>query len=127
VRSAGCSTDCGPEDTYRIRVRETTGFIPRFNQAGGQVTVVVLQNRANVPRTAHLSYWSTSGLRLTGTVVTLPPHGSATVATPATASGTSGSITVSHDGSLGELAGKAVALEPASGLAFDTPLDTRPR
>jgi hypothetical protein len=39
----------------------------------------------------------------------------------------SGSITVSHDGPYGALAGKAVALDPATGLSYDTPLTTRPR
>jgi hypothetical protein len=43
------------------------------------------------------------------------------------ATGTSGSITVTHDGSYGALAGKAVALEPATGSSFDSPLAYRPR
>ena len=33
--------------------------------------------------------------------------------------------TVTHDGPYGGLAGKAVALEPASGFSFDTPLEPR--
>ena len=32
-----------------------------------------------------------------------------------------------HDGPLGALAGKAVGLDEASGMAFDTPMTTRPR
>ena len=44
VRSAGCTTDCGADDTYRIRLRETTGRVARFNQTGGQRTVMILQN-----------------------------------------------------------------------------------
>jgi hypothetical protein len=39
----------------------------------------------------------------------------------------SGSLTVAHDAPYGALAGKAVALEPATGFAFDTPLEPRPR
>jgi hypothetical protein len=36
-------------------------------------------------------------------------------------------MTVAHDGAYGALAGKAVALEPATGFTFDTPLVPRPR
>ena len=127
VRSLGCSSDCGPDDTYRIRVRETTGLVPRFNETGGQTTVLMLQNLSAASLTAHVSYWGASGARLAGTNVTLAPRGSAVLPTPPPAQGTSGSVTVSHDGSLGALAGKAVALDPATGLSFDTPLVVRPR
>ena len=41
--------------------------------------------------------------------------------------GLAGSITVSHDGGYGVLAGKAVSLEPATGYSFDSPLVSRPR
>jgi hypothetical protein len=34
VRSGGCTTGCGPDDTYRVRAWETTYSIPRFNNAG---------------------------------------------------------------------------------------------
>jgi hypothetical protein len=37
----------------------------------------------------------------------------------------SGAITVVHDGRYGELVGKTVALEPATGFSFDTPLVPR--
>jgi multidrug resistance efflux pump len=36
--------------------------------------------------------------------------------------GQSGTITVDHLGRYGEVTGKAVALEPATGFSFDTPL-----
>lgn len=127
VRSAGCTTDCGVDDTYRIRLRETTGRIPRFNQAGGQVTVLILQNRTAVALEARVSYWDQAGARLTGAIVPLGPRQSVTVPTPSLAQGTSGSITVTHDGPLDALAGKAVTLDPSGGLAFDTPLATRAR
>ena len=39
-----CATPCGPDDVYRIRAFETTYSIPRFNNAGSQVTVLLLQN-----------------------------------------------------------------------------------
>ena len=46
-------------------------------------------------------------------------------ATVAALSGQSGSVTVAHDGPFGAIAGKAVALEPATGFAFDSPMETR--
>jgi len=41
--------------------------------------------------------------------------------------GQGGTITLSHDGPYAMLAGKAVAVEPATGFTFDTPLVPRPR
>lgn len=127
VRSAGCSTECGADDTYRVRMRETTLRAARFNESGGQRTVLILQNRGDAPLNARATYWRADGTRLAGTGVVLSPHGTAIVATPAAARGASGSITVAHDGALGALAGKAVSLDEATGLAFDTPLGPRPR
>ena len=43
------------------------------------------------------------------------------------APGASGSITVAHSGSYGQLTGKAVAVEPATGFTFDTELVSRLR
>jgi hypothetical protein len=43
------------------------------------------------------------------------------------AAGVHGAITISHDGGYGQLAGKAVALEPATGFTFETALVPRPR
>ena len=41
--------------------------------------------------------------------------------------GVSGHITVVHDGRHGDLAGKSVALEPATGFSFDSPMVPRAR
>jgi hypothetical protein len=126
VRSNGCTTDCGADDTYRIRLRETTGHIPRFNESGGQRTILILQNRTGAPVSAHATYWGASGQALGRTEVTVPARGVSVVPSPASSLGSSGSITVSTDAPYGALVGKAVALDPA-GLAFDTPLSERPR
>ena len=40
--------------------------------------------------------------------------------------GLSGSAQISHDAGFGELAGKAVALEPSTGFTFDTVMATIP-
>jgi hypothetical protein len=39
--------------------------------------------------------------------------------------GQSGSITITHDGRYGDLSGKAVTLEPATGYSFDTLMEGR--
>ena len=41
--------------------------------------------------------------------------------------GQGGTITVSHDGRYGDLAGKTVALEPSTGFSFDSPMLPVPR
>jgi ELWxxDGT repeat protein len=127
VRSAGCTTDCGDDDVYRLRVRDTTGRVPRFNASGGQATVVLLQNRSDGALAASVTYWKDDGTEGSSPLVTIPPRGIAVVPTPSLSVGDSGSLTVAHDGAYGALAGKAVALDPRTGLAFDTPLETRPR
>jgi len=35
-------------------------------------------------------------------------------------------VSVSHDGRYGDLSGKTVALEPATGFSFDSPMAGRP-
>jgi len=42
-------------------------------------------------------------------------------------SGNSGTVTVSHNGRYGDLAGKVVALEPSTGFSFDSPAILRAR
>lgn len=49
------------------------------------------------------------------------------VNTSLTAPDTTGTITVGHDARYGDLAGKTVALEPATGFSFDTQMVPRPR
>jgi hypothetical protein len=127
VRSLGCSVDCLPADVYRIRLRETTGSIARFNNAAGQVSLVVLQNTGSASLDAQLSFWSSGGALLSSLPVTLAPHATTAVNTSALPglAGASGGVRVAHDGPYGSLAGKAVAVEPATGFTFDTPLTTR--
>ena len=38
------------------------------------------------------------------------------------APGIGGTLTLAHDGRFGDLAGKTVALEPATGFSFDSPI-----
>ncbi len=65
VRSGGsCSADCGADDVYRIRVYETTYTIPRFNNAGTQVTVLLLHNPASYAIDGAVYFWSGDGTLL---------------------------------------------------------------
>ena len=129
VRSAGCSTDCGADDIYRLRVYETSYAIPRFNNSGSQITVLVLQNPTNYTITGQAYFRATSGALVGTHAFSLNPKAALVVntATIPGVAGTSGGILVSHDGRYGDLAGKAVALEPATGFSFDSALDVRVR
>jgi hypothetical protein len=127
VRSLGCSTDCGPDDVYRIRARETTLSAPRFNNTGGQVTVALLQERSALTISGTLWFWSAGGVLVGSQPFSLPPRQTLVLNTTTVAgvAGQSGAVTVTHDGPFGGLAGKTVALEPATGFSFDTPLEFR--
>jgi hypothetical protein len=129
VRSTGCTTACGTDDIYRLRAYETTATIPRFNNSATQATIVVLQNTTDQPVSVNLDFWSTGGSLLATAPLALAPRGLGIVnaASIAALAGQSGSITLTHDASYGAIAGKAVALEPATGFSFDSPLAYKPR
>jgi hypothetical protein len=128
VRSGGCSTDCGPDDGYRVRAWDTTYAVPRFNQSGTQGTVLVVQNRTPRAVSGRVYFWGAAGTLLGESPLALPPRATSVlnVATVSGLAGQSGSITIAHDGGYGALAGKAVALEPATGFSFDSPMTGRP-
>jgi hypothetical protein len=118
---------CGPDDVYRLRVYETTYSIPRFNNVGAQVSVLALQNTtsATVAGTAH--FWNSDGVLVNSLPFSLNPHATLVQNTTSVAAGTGGSITIVHNGRMGDLAGKAVALDPSGGFSFDTPMTPRAR
>jgi hypothetical protein len=127
VRSAGCTTDCGPDDVYRLRAYETTGRIARFNNRGSQRTILLLQNPTDAVIQGNADFWDQGGALLRTVAFTMGPRGILIVATDAVLAGQSGSITITHDGGFGAIAGKAVALEPTTGFSLDSPLAVRPR
>jgi uncharacterized repeat protein (TIGR01451 family) len=129
VRSALCTTDCGPDDVYRIRAYETTYSAPRFNNSGTQITVLVLQNPTDYPITGDAYFQATSGALAGFRHFILAPRETLVLNTTSVpgVSGLSGALTVAHDGRYGDLTGKTVALEPATGFSFDTPLVPRAR
>jgi len=123
VRSGQCTTDCGPDDVYFIRGYETTYSIPRFNNFGTQVTVLLLQNPTNYTINGNVYFWSTNSV-LVGThsfTLTAKQLLVLNTSTVPSANGIGGSVTIAHDGRYGDLSGKTVALEPATGFSFDSP------
>jgi uncharacterized repeat protein (TIGR01451 family) len=125
VRSAGCTTDCDANDVYRLRARETTGFIPRFNNSGSQVTVLVLGNAGEQAIDVDIRLWSQAGVLLGGTTTSIAPRAAYVLNTSTVAPGSGGSMTIASTGRYGQLAGKAVAVEPGTGFTFDTVLELR--
>lgn len=124
VRVSGplCAGACTANEQYRIRVFDTTYGIPRYNNSGSQVTILVVQNTSD--RTVFMNAFF---LNTFGTVVhvhsqNLTPFGTAVFNSSSVGAlaGTSGSIIVQNDGRYGVLTGKAVSLEPTTGFTFDT-------
>ena len=129
VQSGDCTTNCDTNDTYRLRAYETTSSIPRFNNSATQVTLIVLQNPTDYTISGSMYFWDATGTLLHTEPVSLGAKNvlifnSATI--PALL-GVSGTVTVAHDGRHGDLAGKGVALEPATGFSFDSPMLPRAR
>ena len=127
VRSDSCGTSCDASDTYRIRTYETTASIARFNNAGTQRTVIVLQNTTDETVSAAVTFWSAAGVRISTQTFTLTARQSLSMLSWNVTAlvDQQGTITVEHSGRYGALVGKAVSLEPSSGYSFDTPLRTK--
>ena len=108
----------------RRRTRSRASTTPRRRSRS-----LVLQNRSARAVTGRLYFWDAAGHAAASHPFALAARGTLvqnTTTLPALA-GRSGSITVSNDGGYGDLTGKAVALEPATGFSFDSPLVPRPR
>jgi len=125
VSNSTCPGSCTTNDVYRIRAYETTLAIPRFNQSGTQVSVVILQNPTTASISGHVYFWSATGTLLNGTglAFNLGPREALiqNAGSVPGVSGTAGTVTIAHNGRYGDLACKVVALEPATGFSFDSP------
>jgi hypothetical protein len=122
VGDAACGTSCSTADQYTIRMYDTTYSIPRFNNSGTQVTTLIIQNVSNATVNGRIWYFDSAGANTAVQSLSLPPRNVLVYATTAIVPNQSGSILISHNGHYGSLSGKAVALEPATGFTFDTPL-----
>jgi hypothetical protein len=129
VRSGGCTTDCGTDDQYRVRVYETTYTIPRFNNSGSQVTVLLVQNPTNYAVTGHAYFWHSNGTLLHAEPFSLPMKGLLSLNTSGIAAlvGQSGSVTMANNARYGDLSGKAVSVEPGTGFSFDSIMVVQPK
>ena len=127
VTAPACGGFCGADDVYRLRFYETTYAIPRFNNSNGQVTVLIIQNPTNYTISGKAHFWRAVGTFLVSHIFSLAPKNTLVLQTNTIAPGESGAITVTHNGRYGDLAGKAVALEPATGFSFDSPMLPRVR
>ncbi len=127
VRTPSCGINCGADDVYRIRFVETTAFISRFNNSGTQVTVVLLQNPTDTTITGTIYFWSSNGTLAGTSPFTLAARALLVLNASTVVPGLSGSITIAHTARYGELSGKSIALEPATGFSYDTPLTYKPR
>jgi hypothetical protein len=122
VVSGGCTTDCGPDDVYRLRSFETTQSIPRFNNVGSQITILLLQNPSGYSITGNVYFWSTNGSLLAPFPFSLQAKNTLVLNTATVVNGSGGAI---NDGRYGDLTGKTVALEPSTGFSFDSPMVPR--
>jgi len=127
VTAGGCGARCKKTATYRIRAYETTYAVPRFNNSGTQVTVLVVQNPQSYQIAGNVWFWDATGTQIATSTFDLTAKAVLVLQTQLVTPATSGTITISHGGRFGDLAGKSIALEPATGFSFDTPLVPRPR
>lgn len=131
VSNPACGTACSTADRYALRMYETTLSVPRYNQTGTQATVLILQNTADYTMNGSVYFWTGAGALANpgGSAFTIAPKSAFVLGAGSVAGvpGTSGTVTVAHDGRYGDLAGKGVAVEPSTGFTFDTPAFTHPR
>jgi hypothetical protein len=107
---------------YEIQMRDTTYLVPRWNSSGTQTTVFLIQNGSPSTVAGSILFYSAAGVLVHTEPLSVAARGLqvfSTAGVPALAGG-SGSAAIVHDGGYGSLAGKAVALEPATGFTFDT-------
>ena len=125
VSGASCTTACSSNDQYRFRFFETTYSISRFNNSGTQVTVLNVASMVPFACSATFHFYNTAGTFLGTATNSFSARELFVLNTSVSFPASSGSIIVSHTCGYGGLTGKAVAVEPATGFTFDTPLIPR--
>jgi subtilisin-like proprotein convertase family protein len=128
VHSLGCVSDCDLNDTFRVRAYDTTYRISRVNNSATQVTVIVIANPTDEVVTGTLWFYQSGGTLLASQAVSINPKATFVLNTSTLAPlvGQAGAATFSNDAPYGALAGKGVAVEPATGFTFDTAMVPRP-
>jgi hypothetical protein len=127
VGDAACGTTCTAADQYHLRFYDTTYAVPRFNNSATQTTILIVQNPTHYAVDATAWFFDNAGVLLGSASLTLPPHATNVLntSTIAPVAGQAGSIMISNNARYGDLAGKAVALEPGTGFTFDTAMTPR--
>ncbi|MET0555229.1 MAG: hypothetical protein ABW221_19460 [Vicinamibacteria bacterium] len=122
------ATGLAAADQYDLELFDTTAFIPRFNNTSSQVTVLLIQNTTAEAVTGDIRFQDATGAIVHTVPLVLAPNGLQVFNTLSThaLSGLSGTVAIAHNGGYGALAGKSVAIEPATGFTFDTPLVSLP-
>jgi hypothetical protein len=128
TEASGCNPSCDANDTFRIRAYDTTYRVSRFNNNATQVTITIIANPTSDVLIGTLWFWDGAGAFIDSRNVFVQPKGADVFNTSSQASlaGKSGTITFSNNAPYGALTGKAVAVEPATGFTFDTPMVPRP-
>jgi hypothetical protein len=116
-------------ESYDLEFFDTSYLIPRFNNSGTQATVILVQNGYRTAVNAELHFYDSAGTLLHSQPLSLPVQGNVVLntATIGALQNVSGSAVLTNDAPYGTLAGKAVALEAATGFTFDTPMQPVPR
>ena len=130
VQGAACGVTCTSADQYRIRFYDTTLRLSRFNNTGGQVSVLIVQNPTRHQVSVNGYAFGAAGNALGYFLSFLEPYEVQTLNLAAVSGGAlankSGGIQLLNSAGYGELAGKAVVMDPATGFVFESPLTYRP-
>jgi hypothetical protein len=115
--------------TYDVEFYDTTLFVPRWNNSATQTTIFILQNTTNTTVTGFMYFHDASGNLLASVPVNVVEGGVQILNTAGVSGlvGHAGSAWIAQLGGYGALAGKAVAVEPATGFTFDTAITPVPR
>ncbi|OGP90312.1 MAG: hypothetical protein A2156_12040 [Deltaproteobacteria bacterium RBG_16_48_10] len=123
-----------PTSIYDIKLFETTLFCPRFNNAGSQVSVIIIQAAARTFEQCDykIYFFDESGNYLHEYGLFFgPPWATDSdvflLSSFTELQGKKGSARIAHACGYGAITAKLVALEPSTGFSFDTPCSYLPR
>jgi len=129
VSQPDCGLSCTSTDQYHIHFRDTTALVPRFNNSATQVSILILQSSTKGNEAASLVAYDATGavIAIFSIFTVLPNPNQVTVINLSTVAGgllagKSGGLKIVNNAPYDGLAGKVVAVEPATGFTFDTPL-----
>lgn len=116
------------DSVYTVRFWDTTYGIPRWNVSNGQTTVFLFQNMTQGTVSGSIRLFTSNGALVHQEPFSLNRHMMVVfnAASIPGLAGQSGHAYVVHTAGYGGLSGKAVALEPATGYSFDTPMQPIP-